>query len=44
MAEIVTDSQRAIPARAIALGHSFAHAALDGALAEALGHAPSSPA
>jgi uncharacterized protein len=40
MAEIVTDSQKAIPARAIALGHSFGHTALDGALADALGDAP----
>jgi hypothetical protein len=36
MAEIVTDSQNAIPERALALGHSFRHATLEGALAEAL--------
>jgi uncharacterized protein (TIGR01777 family) len=37
MAEIVTDSQNAIPERALALGHSFRHETLEGALAEALG-------
>jgi hypothetical protein len=37
MAEIVTDSQNAIPERALALGHSFRHATLEGALAAALG-------
>ena len=36
MAEIVTDSQNAIPERALALGHRFRHAALEGALAAAL--------
>jgi uncharacterized protein (TIGR01777 family) len=36
MAEIVTDSQNAVPERALALGHSFRHAALDSALADAL--------
>ncbi|HXR13028.1 MAG TPA: TIGR01777 family oxidoreductase [Solirubrobacteraceae bacterium] len=36
MAEIVTASQNAVPARALALGHSFAHASLDDALAAAL--------
>jgi hypothetical protein len=36
MAEIVTDSQNAIPERALALGYSFRHATLDGALAAAL--------
>jgi hypothetical protein len=37
MAEIVTDSQNAIPERALALGHSFRHATLEEALAAALG-------
>jgi hypothetical protein len=37
MAEIVTDSQNAIPERALALGHSFRHLTLEGALAAALG-------
>lgn len=36
MAEIVTDSQNAVPARALALGHDFAHADLAAALAAAL--------
>jgi hypothetical protein len=37
MAEIVTDSQNAIPARALALGHRYEHPELDAALAAALG-------
>jgi uncharacterized protein (TIGR01777 family) len=37
MAEIVTDSQNAIPERALALGHGFRHPTLEGALAAALG-------
>jgi NAD dependent epimerase/dehydratase family enzyme len=36
MAEIVTASQNAVPARALALGHAFALPALDGALRAAL--------
>jgi uncharacterized protein (TIGR01777 family) len=36
MAEIVTDSQNAIPERAAALGHQFEHTTLPGALAAAL--------
>jgi uncharacterized protein len=36
MAEIVTEGQRAIPARPLALGYSFAHPDLDEALADAL--------
>jgi NAD dependent epimerase/dehydratase family enzyme len=36
LAEIVTGSQNAIPARLVALGHSFRHATIDAALAEAL--------
>ena len=36
MAEIVTDSQNAVPARALALGHDFAHTDLAAALAAAL--------
>jgi NAD dependent epimerase/dehydratase family enzyme len=36
MAEIVTDGQRAVPARALAAGHVFAHPDLDEALASAL--------
>jgi uncharacterized protein len=36
MAEIVTEGQRAIPARPLALGYSFAHPDLDEALGEAL--------
>jgi uncharacterized protein (TIGR01777 family) len=36
MAEIVTDSQNAVPARALELGHSFAHTELAAALAAAL--------
>ncbi len=36
MAEIVTASQNAVPARALALGHSFAHASLEQALTAAL--------
>ena len=36
MAEIVTASQNAVPARALALGHTFAHPALEDALTEAL--------
>jgi uncharacterized protein len=37
MAEIVTDSQNAVPQRALALGHRFRHATLESALAAALG-------
>ena len=37
MAEIVTTGQRAVPARALALGYEFRHPALDEALASALG-------
>jgi NAD dependent epimerase/dehydratase family enzyme len=37
MAEIVTEGQRAVPARALAQGHRFAHTDLDEALAAALG-------
>ena len=37
MSEIVTASQNAVPARALALGHTFTHPDLDGALADALG-------
>ncbi len=40
MAEIVTDSQNATPARALSLGHLFAHRGVDSALAEALGPGP----
>jgi uncharacterized protein len=36
MAEIVTEGQRAIPARALQLGYTFAHPDLDEALADAL--------
>jgi uncharacterized protein len=36
MAEIVTEGQRAIPARALQLGYTFTHADLDEALADAL--------
>jgi uncharacterized protein (TIGR01777 family) len=36
MAQIVTDSQNAVPARALALGHTFTQASLDAALAQAL--------
>jgi uncharacterized protein (TIGR01777 family) len=36
MAEIVTDSQNAVPARALALGHTFEHPGLSEALDEAL--------
>jgi len=36
MAQIVTASQNAVPARALALGHRFAQPDLDGALAQAL--------
>jgi len=36
MAQIVTASQNAVPARALALGHTFAQPSLDGALAAAL--------
>jgi hypothetical protein len=36
MAEIVTDSQNAVPARLLELGHSFARPSLDDALADAL--------
>ena len=36
MAQIVTDSQNAVPARALALGHEFAIADLDAALRAAL--------
>jgi uncharacterized protein (TIGR01777 family) len=37
MAEIVTEGQRAVPERALALGHTFAHPQLDEALRAALG-------
>jgi uncharacterized protein len=37
MAQIVTEGQRAVPARALELGHAFAHADLDQALRSALG-------
>jgi uncharacterized protein (TIGR01777 family) len=37
MAEIVTDSQNAVPARALDIGHAFLHPELDAALADALG-------
>jgi uncharacterized protein len=37
MAEIVTAGQRAIPARALSLGHEFVHPQLDDALRAALG-------
>jgi uncharacterized protein len=37
MAEIVTTGQRAVPQRALALGHAYAHAELDEALRSALG-------
>ena len=36
MAEIVTDSQNAVPERALALGHAFEHTALGPALEQAL--------
>jgi len=36
MAQIVTDSQNAVPARALELGHRFEHAALEDALSAAL--------
>jgi hypothetical protein len=36
MAEIVTEGQRAIPARALQLGYTYAHPDLDEALADAL--------
>jgi uncharacterized protein (TIGR01777 family) len=36
MAEIVTDSQNAVPARLLELGHSFARPSLDEALSDAL--------
>jgi len=36
MAEIVTASQNAVPERALTLGHQFAQADLDAALASAL--------
>ena len=36
MAEIVTDSQNALPARALAMGHEFVHPELEPALAAAL--------
>ena len=36
MAEIVTEGQRAVPARALALGYAFRHPDLDEALAAAL--------
>jgi uncharacterized protein (TIGR01777 family) len=38
MAEVVTDSQNAVPARALELGHTFEHRELADALAQALGH------
>jgi uncharacterized protein (TIGR01777 family) len=37
MAEIVTTGQRAVPQRALALGHAYAHPDLDEALRSALG-------
>jgi NAD dependent epimerase/dehydratase family enzyme len=37
MAQIVLEGQRAVPARALELGHSFAHDDLDRALRSALG-------
>ena len=37
MAQIVTEGQRAVPARALELGHEFAHPELDEALRSALG-------
>ncbi len=37
MAEIVTTGQRAVPQRALALGHAYAHPDLDDALRSALG-------
>jgi uncharacterized protein (TIGR01777 family) len=37
MAEIVTTGQRAVPQRALALGHAYAHPQLDEALRSALG-------
>jgi len=37
MAEIVTTGQRAVPERALALGHAFAQPDLDAALADAVG-------
>jgi len=37
MAEIVTTGQRAVPQRALALGHAYAHPELDEALRSALG-------
>jgi len=37
MADIVTEGQRAVPARALELGHSFAHPDLEPALRDALG-------
>ena len=37
MAEIVTTGQRAVPQRALALGHGYAHPGLDEALRSALG-------
>ncbi len=36
MAEIITDSQNAVPARLLELGHAFERPQLDGALADAL--------
>jgi len=39
MAEIVTEGQRAVPERPLALGFTFAHPDLDEALRSALGHA-----
>ena len=36
MAEIVTEGQRAVPQRALALGYEFRHPDLDEALAAAL--------
>lgn len=38
MAEIVTEGQRALPGRALALGYRYAHAELDEALRSALDH------
>jgi uncharacterized protein (TIGR01777 family) len=40
MAEIVTEGQRAVPARALDLGFAFAYADLDAALADALSPRP----
>ena len=37
MSEIVTEGQRAVPARALQEGYAFLHPDLDAALADALG-------